>query len=78
MLPVWPVRVIFPPSPVVELELRLPGVILLALSAIGPPFPVVELVSIAPALVSILPVLLVSAIARPAFLILPAVILPVV
>ncbi|MEG5061486.1 hypothetical protein QUB60_25110 [Microcoleus sp. A2-C5] len=48
MLPVFPVRVIFPPSPAVELELRLPGVILLALSVIGPPFPVVELVSIAP------------------------------
>ena len=77
--PVVLVISIFPPLPAVELELRLlASIVLLALSAIGPPFPVVDVVSIAPAVVSILPLLLVRAIARPGFLILPTVRLPVV
>ncbi len=78
MLPVLPVSVMFPPLPAVELELRLLALILLALSVICPPFPVLDVVSIAPAVVSISPLVLVRAIARPGFLMLPTVILPVV
>ena len=79
MSPVLPVRVMFPPLPAVELELRLPALILFALSVIGPPFPVVELVSIAPVeLVVIVPLVLVKTIALPGFVVSPAVISPVV
>src|SRR4028119_863744 len=71
------VRVILPPVPFPEEAVLINDVVIspVAVRAIAPPLPLEELVSSVPALVLMLPLLLVRVISRPGLVMLPVVIL---